>query len=137
LDTRGHHLLFFAPIAGLLVTAAAWMRRPKEEVAEREDLAAAVRWQAAGASIVVVHGVLQMAVEAIRWFWSSGPPLGDLLERLMPLALSGITWLNVGGGAVEWLFLAAWAVAAYRGKPYPLALLRRLRARMDDETQAD
>jgi len=124
LDTRGHHLLFLAPGAGLLVTLTAWARRDKGS-AEREDLAGAARWQALGAAVVVLHGALQAAIEFTRWLERSGPGLGDPLTSLFPLMLKILTWLNVGGGAAEWLFLAGWAVAASRGRSYPVLLRSR------------
>ena len=127
--TRGHHLLFFAPVAGLVVTFAAWLRHPTTDPEGKQDLGSAARWQALGAWIVVLHGGLQLGVMSVRWVWQSGRGLGPTLDHLMPLALKAITWLNVGSGVAEWLLLGAWAVAASRGKPYPGALLRRLGSR--------
>jgi hypothetical protein len=121
-STRGHHLLFFAPVAGWLVTWVAWLRHPGDDPDGKADLRGAVRWQGLGAAVVLLHGFLQGAVSVVEFIWQSGPSLGDPLDTLMPLAITGITWLNVGGGFIEWLFLGLWSVRAWRGRPYPLGL---------------
>ncbi len=112
----------------MVVTWAALIRRPDDDEEGRADLRAAVKWQALGAGVLLLHLVLQLAIVAVDALWRSGPGLGEPLQSLFPLAITGLTWLNLGGGAVEWLFLGAWAVAASRGRPYPVGRRRTSRA---------
>ncbi|GEM_PF-2981189 len=106
-------------MAGLVVTWVAFMRRRDDDPAGRDDLWSAVVWQALGAAVVAMHVLLQLAIVFVDHLFRVGPGLGEPLQSLFPLAILGITWLNVGGGVAEWLFLAVWAVLASRGRPYP------------------
>ena len=121
-ELRRYHLLFFAPVAGWLVTWNA-KRRVRDDVAAEAELAGAVRWQFLGALVVIGHVGLQLAIEAVRVLYLSGPPLPSQFDVFVVPMLFLLTALNVVGAVVEGGFLGAWAVAAWRGRPYPVRLV--------------
>jgi hypothetical protein len=104
-------------VVGTLFTV--WQLRGCAREADRSVLLQAAKWQGFGASVVLMHALLQLMVEAVRWMHALGPGLGQPLDRLIPPVLAAATWLNVGSGLAEYAFVVFWGLRAARGADLP------------------
>ena len=113
------HLWVFLPILGLVPTSVALVRATAD--ADRAVIRAALRWQAIGASILLMHLVLQLGVVGVDWFAHSMGTIPPVLEPLFLPILWLISLANVGSGIVEYCFVAFWGLRAAGGAPLPFS----------------
>ncbi len=110
------HRRVLLPLFGALFTAAQ-LRRASDD-ADRQVLREAARWQGLGAAIVLMHAVLQIGVEAVRWLYAIGPGIGALDPLVDPMLLA-CTGLNVASGVAEYGFIVFWGLRAAGGGELP------------------
>lgn len=113
---RAHRRVLF-PLIGTLLTAM--QLRSATSDADQIVLRAAARWQGIGSGIVLMHAVLQIGVELVRWMFAVGPGLGQPLDALVPWVLLACTVLNLLSGAVEYGFVIFWGLRAAAGREVP------------------
>ena len=112
------HRLVLVPILGVVAVAVALARADDTE--EREELRSALVRQAVASGILVVHLVLQVGIEAVRWLFARTEDLGFAMEgSWVPSLLLLVTVLNVGAGLVEWGAAVFVGLRAAGGTPYP------------------
>jgi hypothetical protein len=80
---------------------------------------AALRWQLVGASILVLHIVLQLGVFGVYWFAEEMGTVPPALQSVFVPIMWAISLLNVGSGVAEYCFVAFWGLRASRGAPLP------------------
>ena len=91
-----------------------------DDPVERGELKAALVLQAAASGVFVVHLVLQVGIEAVRWLFARTADLGFGMEgSWVPNLLLLVTVLNIGSGLVEWGAAVFIGLQAAGGKPYP------------------
>jgi len=116
------HRRVLLPLVGALFTAAQ-LRRTTGEI-DRQTVAQAARWQGLGAAVVLMHAVLQIGVEGVRWLHGIGPGLGTLDPLVDPVLLA-CTVLNVGSGVAEYGFIAVFGLRAAAGAELPFLTSRK------------
>ena len=115
------HLLIFIPGLGAALCLAVSLDQERSED-ERMRWREAARWQGLAASVLFVHGVLQLGIHVAAGLGEASQMLPGLKVSVGD-ALFALTLLNLGGGAVEWLVLVTGAVWAHRTGAYPATSL--------------
>lgn len=97
----GLRRLVCLPFFGALVVALALVRSADPE--ERAELKKTLVVQVAAAGILVVHIVLQIGVELVRWLYARTEEMGFAMEgSWVPVMLGAVTVLNWGAALIEW-----------------------------------
>ncbi|MCO4773796.1 MAG: hypothetical protein KDA24_27440 [Deltaproteobacteria bacterium] len=110
------HKRVLLPLFGALFTVRQAAAASSE--VDRAVLWQAARWQGLGAFIVLMHAVLQVAVEFVRFMHAIGPGLGAFDVFVDPVLLA-CTALNVLSGVAEYGFVVFWGLRAAKGAELP------------------
>jgi len=111
------HCLVLLPLLGALVVLVARIRVEAE--AERAELKEAFLNQCLAATVLVVHAVLQVGIEAVGWLWNYTEEMGMAVEgSWVPAMLSVSSSLNLGAGVIEWGFFVVAGLRAATGRSY-------------------
>jgi len=112
------HRLVLLPFGGVIWVAVALNR--SDDPVERGELKAALLLQAAASGVLVVHLLLQVGIEAVRWLFARTEEMGLGMDgSLVPKLLLLMTLLNIGAGLVEWGVAVFVGLQAAGGTPYP------------------
>ena len=89
------------PFFGVAVVAVALLR--SDDLEERAELKRTLVIQLLAAGVLVVHIVLQIGVELVRWLYARTEEMGfGMDESWVPTMLYVLTILNLGAGLIEW-----------------------------------
>lgn len=89
------------PFFGALFVAVALLRSGDPE--ERAELKRTLVIQLVAAGVLVVHLVLQIGVELVRWLYARTEEMGfGTDESWVPTMLYVLTVVNLGAGLIEW-----------------------------------